>query len=162
MSVVCIFLDNILDQSNNEVLQDYTHYFSDIHVVKPTTKGLMDAFQKINADYIIITTDQFYADDCYMMLKYIENHTCSMLVGNRMRSSDNLSKIASKKYKKYIPDILSPCRVLQKSFYKNVKLKNNICVDLIKQCDNFAFIDLDINKRERISFIKQIKIICSM
>lgn len=162
MSVSCIFLDNIVDQHNNEVFQEYTQYFSDLHIVEPTTKGLMDAFQKLNADYVILTTNQFSPDDCYMMFKYIESHNYSMLVGNRMRSSDNLSKIASKKYKKYIPDLLSPCRVLQKSFYKNVKLKNNLCVDLIKYCDNFAYIDLEIDKRERISFMQKLKIIYSM
>ena len=162
MSVVCVFLDNILDQSNVEVLQDYARYFSDIRTIEPTNNGLMDAFQEIDADYIILTTSQYYADDCYMMLNYMESHNCSMLVGNRMRSSDKLSKIASKKYKKYIPDILSPCRVLKKSFYKNVKLKDNLCTDLIKYCDNFAFIDLDIDKREQISFIQQLKIIHSM
>ena len=87
MSVVCLFLDNILDQSNVEILQDYAHYFSDIRTVEPTNNGLMDAFQEIDADYIILTTSQYYADDCYMMLNYMESHNCSMLVGNRMRSS---------------------------------------------------------------------------
>ena len=43
-----------------------------------------------------------------------------------------------------------------------MQLKDNLCTDLIKYCDNFAFIDLDIDKREQISFIQQLKIIHSM
>lgn len=97
-----------------------------------------------------------------------------MIIGNRMSSgyfnknqkihgvgNKLFSRLATRKYKKPVYDLLSGSRVLTRSFYKNVELNKNgfeVETELTKKCNNFTFIDINyverIHSKSKIHTIK--------
>lgn len=175
----------IIQSYNNEmsiksVIEDYKQYFNDIYVYDTgstdqtkqivldsgikliTDTSISTIFEKLNSDYIILTSGNYMYDayDSFMMLQYCMSHDYDMIIGNRKNIDKNsynfqekiINNKAEKLFKKYIPDILSESRVISKNFYKNIKIKTSyINVELTKLCVNFAFMDISFNEKSEYS-----------
>lgn len=168
------YFDSIYIINNNctdktvEIAKQYK-----INIINVSIQGkgaaIKEAFNQIDDDVIILTDgDSTYsAYDSYILSKYLITQNLDMCIGNRMNTgyfNENqkincignkiFSSIATKKYKQYIPDLLSGSRVLSKNFFKNIDIKHNgfeIETELTKLCiqNNYKLDFLDITYKAR-------------
>ena len=168
------YFDSIYIINNNctdktiEICKQYNVNIIDVSI-QGKGAAIREAFKQINDDVIILTDGDYTysAYDSYILSKYLIEQNLDMCIGNRMNTgyfNDNqkinyignkfFSSIATKKYKQYIPDLLSGNRVLSKNFYKNIKIKHNgfeIETELTKLCiqNNYKLDFLDITYKAR-------------
>lgn len=140
---------------NISSISEYERYFDNVYVAKSITE-LNNFFELIDSDYLVIVTDnEYYAEDCYVLCKYFNSHNMDFIVGNRInttqyldvdnfyrRCNKTLSKKLSKLTNKYIPDIFSFSYVLSKKFYKRIKVTSNFQLDCLRYSKNFVYIDI--------------------
>lgn len=158
----------IIDNNSSDKSIEIAKQFN-INILNETTQGkgavIKNAFNTINTDYILLTDcDSTYsAEDSYILYRYIQDKELDMVIGNRLNSgyfnskqklngfgNRLFSKIASKKKKTYVADLLSGSRVLSKSFYKNVNILHNgfeIETELTLKANTIDFLDISYKSR---------------
>ena len=145
------------------------------NIITETKQGkgaaIRAAFNEIDADIVVLTEgDSTYeAQDSDVLVRYAVEHDYDMVIGNRLNSSyfnQNqkfrlfgnrlFSKLATKKYKCSIFDLLSGSRVLSKDLYKAIVIKHNgfkLETELTKYAVlneyNIDFLDINYNERSK-------------